>query len=153
MSNEELSKVYIVTDGDYEEYHICAVFSTEEQAQAYRKAIKANDVEEYTLNTPAMSWTITSVCMSKSGDVIKAWTDYPLLDCCNGFCRYDPEGNIICSFRTENEQLAIKSTNMIQVQMIAMDVWGDVRQSQQYRISNKNSKTIAEFLDMLRKVW
>lgn len=31
----EAKKVYVVTDGDYSDYHICAVFDSEQAAQDY----------------------------------------------------------------------------------------------------------------------
>lgn len=44
--------VYLVTDGDYSDYHIKAIFSTRELAEAY-KAKRAPDgyIEEYELDT------------------------------------------------------------------------------------------------------
>ena len=40
----DITKVYIVTAGEYSEYHICAVFATREEAEAY---IKAHEHEYY----------------------------------------------------------------------------------------------------------
>lgn len=53
-----MSKVYVVTDGEYSDYHIEACFSTEKKAQEYiRNAKKVNgnyyypDIEEWELDS------------------------------------------------------------------------------------------------------
>jgi hypothetical protein len=52
--------IYVVTAGQYSDYHICGVFSTEEQAEAFRQQhAKANPrydarIELYHLDAPEM---------------------------------------------------------------------------------------------------
>ena len=56
--------VYVVTDGDYSDYHIFAVFDNEPAAQAYADNLGAN-VEKYSLNstTPhACNYFEATVC-------------------------------------------------------------------------------------------
>jgi hypothetical protein len=45
------NKVYLVTDGEYSDYHIVAAFSTRKGAAAFRKKT-GGQVEEYTLDAP-----------------------------------------------------------------------------------------------------
>ena len=48
-----MKKVYIVTDGDYSDYHIVAVFSTEEKAKEYIQTTgKGDDYVEYEVDVP-----------------------------------------------------------------------------------------------------
>lgn len=53
----ENKTVYLVTEGDYSDYHICGVFSTKELAEAYfANTARAKDfhIEEQTLDAPAL---------------------------------------------------------------------------------------------------
>lgn len=49
-----MSTIYVVTQGDYSDYHICGVYSTEENAtraaELFSRANQACDVEEYELD-------------------------------------------------------------------------------------------------------
>lgn len=48
-----MKKVYIVTDGDYSDYHIVAVFSTEEKAKEYIQTTgKGDDYVEFEVDVP-----------------------------------------------------------------------------------------------------
>ena len=49
-------RVYIVTDGSYSDYRICAVFSNEKDAERYKTLINAdNDIEEYDVDPVDLS--------------------------------------------------------------------------------------------------
>lgn len=64
--------VYVVTSGDYSDYGIEAIFSTQEKAAAYAEALMdANGVEEYDLDDyhPVKpGWDIYYVGMRRNGD-------------------------------------------------------------------------------------
>ena len=45
-------KVYIVTDGEYSDYHIEAVFTDEKKAKQYAAIHHCNSIEEYEADTP-----------------------------------------------------------------------------------------------------
>lgn len=51
-----MANVYIVTDGDYSDYRIVAVFSTEEQAKEYiQRTGKGDDYVEFEVDVPYQS--------------------------------------------------------------------------------------------------
>lgn len=50
MSGGQMAKVYIVTDGEYSDYHIEKVFSTREAAEAYTNGFAV--IEEWDLDAP-----------------------------------------------------------------------------------------------------
>ena len=46
-----MDKVYIVTEGEYSDYHVCGVFTSREKAEKFRDTFCCNDtIEEYNLN-------------------------------------------------------------------------------------------------------
>ena len=45
-------KVYIVTDGEYSDYHIEAVFTDEKKAKQYAAIHRCDTIEEYEADTP-----------------------------------------------------------------------------------------------------
>ena len=47
-----MKTVYIVTDGDYSDYHIVAAFDDKKLAELFIEKIGAGDIEEYQLNIP-----------------------------------------------------------------------------------------------------
>jgi hypothetical protein len=75
-----MSKVFIVSAGSYSAYRIAAVFSTKDQAEAYKKAFPIhehegwNDVEEFELD-PQMpdevnqGLALFDVTLNKNGDI------------------------------------------------------------------------------------
>ena len=56
------STIYVVTDGEYDDYTIRAVFSTKEMADRFSYALRGSRIEEYTLDgepvplEPTPSW-------------------------------------------------------------------------------------------------
>jgi hypothetical protein len=43
-------KIYVITDGDYSDYHIRAIFSNKETAEEYQRVSKASRCEEWVLD-------------------------------------------------------------------------------------------------------
>ena len=69
-----MKQVFIVTAGDYSDYHICAVFETKELAEAYIKAFSDRNyfgIEEYELNSTAPQNGLKAyfVRMTRQGEV------------------------------------------------------------------------------------
>ena len=118
-------KVYIVTEGEYSDYHIVRVFSTEELATAFADTIKSYDeccVEVYNVNetTPKkVPWT--RVLMMRDGEVrnidhITDWDDTSTED-----WAYGDRGSFYV--QTDSEERAIKVANVRRAQMIATGEW------------------------------
>lgn len=76
-----IDKVYIVTDGDYDEYHIKAVYNIRELAERYIE-LYGGDIEEYDLNPYQKELkeglTLFQVFMRKNGivDIIQKFLPY-----------------------------------------------------------------------------
>jgi hypothetical protein len=66
----EEKKIYIVTGGEYSEYHISAVFSTKEKAEEYMDTVGSDfEIEEYSIDKPIKHevsiWSIMMEICSK----------------------------------------------------------------------------------------
>jgi len=83
--------VYVVTDGDYSDYHICAVFDSKSKADDYCNQMAVFDgysnprVEEYTVNIakdiPAgMYPVLVSFCKNDDTICTRLATNYDLAD-------------------------------------------------------------------------
>jgi len=84
-----MRKVWVLTIGEYSDYHIVAVYDETESKEAERVAeLIGADVEEYEVNTlhpedPGMDYF--SVVMGKSGEVIQCYTSVRIWE--DGKCR------------------------------------------------------------------
>ena len=81
------NKIYIVTSGEYSDYHICAVFSNKEKAEEYVQYHGTeHSVEEYCIDEEIKSdvklWRI--IFYIKNGEVIEACpTEYRAEEKCD----------------------------------------------------------------------
>lgn len=87
-------KVYIITKGDYSDYHICAVTLDEERAEKLRKmysdSINDANIEEYVPNE-AKPIFLYGVQFSRDGNVMSYRADeYDLKD--EGYVEYEYDG-------------------------------------------------------------
>lgn len=124
-----MSKVYLVTDGDYSDYHVLGVFSSREKADHAKRLYAAcNNVEEYELDAVPESppgLLAYVVLMEISGDVKDLWQESVA-----GFkSRWHP-GDLYGSapvawfrIRARDEQHAVKIANEWRAQIIAMGLW------------------------------
>ncbi len=77
-----MTEIYVVTDGDYSDYHICGLFSKKELAQKYIDA-QGKDfpprIEPWTLDWQPPGWqegySVYWVSLTRSGDVIEVNPD------------------------------------------------------------------------------
>ena len=124
-----MSKVYLVTDGDYSDYRVLGVYSSMEKAEHAKLLYAAdNDVEEYELDAVPESppgLLAYVVIMELSGDVSHMWQESV-----KGFkSRWhpgDPYGSApVAWFRiwARDEQHAVKIANEWRAQIIAMGLW------------------------------
>ena len=66
--------IYVVTDGDYSDYHICGAFSTRKTAEAYKTLRKAANVEEWELDGKARQEKVpllTCTMYLESGETLR----------------------------------------------------------------------------------
>jgi hypothetical protein len=136
-----MDKVYVVTEGDYSDYHIVAVFTTEEVAEEYAK--KRNEkngyesarVEDYEVNESSATMPHWFVRMFRDGTVERvqsegddlptpadSWVqqmNMPVKD----MVMETPERVAVLAVRccANDEQHAVKIANEIRVQRIALN--------------------------------
>lgn len=124
-------KVFVVTQGSYSDYHIEAIFSTKELAEESGQG----DINEWELDPPKGGWIIGIIVrMQKDGNVSEFWEERSDTDSNNpyvGFHRYDVDGNLVWSVKTDDKERAIKVVNEKRIQILAMDIWGDTQKTQQ----------------------
>ena len=71
----EEKKVYVVTKGEYSDYHICRVFLDKEEAEKYKESISDEsyngqaDIEEFVVGKPNEEW--------KLGWWVQRWVNDP----------------------------------------------------------------------------
>jgi hypothetical protein len=74
---KQTKKIYLVTKGDYSEYHICSVWSTKERAEKNAKLIQGY-VEEWEIDSSKKQQSVQyTFIFQKNGDIFLAGvTDY-----------------------------------------------------------------------------
>jgi hypothetical protein len=133
-----MATIWGISEGEYDEHHVLAIFSTEDKAQAYLaeyNRIRFNHayLEEVKLDPePPQSVAVIEVCISNSGDVIKAigpfFSDAKIV----GFSGYGPAvyrgpSAMWWDVETDNKEHAIEVANEKRAMLIAAGVWGDYR--------------------------
>lgn len=123
-----MTKVYIITSGDYSSYCIEAVFSTPKKAKEFVEWRGKDDhlwqgrIETHSLDVAPEILVPLTVRISQGGEVQEIFKGY---DAQTGFHCYDSEGSLVWSVATTEEERAIKVVNEKRGQLIAMGVWGD----------------------------
>lgn len=133
-----MKKVYIVTSGDYSDYHIEAVFSRRDKALDFKNEEKSdNDIEEFELDRPISDFRYISITMKKNGDTVKI---HPFMNSYNneGFFQYNINSELIWVVKTNNEKRAIKVTNEKRTQILAAECWNDFLKTLQLFFKNRN---------------
>lgn len=120
-------KIYIVTKGSYSDYHICAIFSTEEKAQRLVDSLNRRwntpCIEEYEIDAVEIpkGYKNYFVRMTKEGSVLEQnISDSTYFMNETGF---DINQNIFSYQFAEDETHAVKITNERRVQKIANNEW------------------------------
>ena len=65
---DEENVVWIVTEGEYSDYHICAVFNNKELAKAFSD--EQHNIERWTLNKENRNTTYYEVVLDGDGEII-----------------------------------------------------------------------------------
>ena len=135
--------IYVITDGDYSDYHICAVFDDMDLAEKYQNTFGGDDIENWELNPVEQLlrdgvaiWRVEmtrdgDVDMSKFGDVCpvqKSQPDpdelYPQRKWVGG-TGPGPVATWILRVETiaKSKEHAVKIANERRAQIIALDRW------------------------------
>ena len=123
-------KVYVVTDGDYSDYHICGVYSTKELAE-HGKALfsgryGAAGVEEYELDDDKgvpfgmLPW---GVRMGRDGEAREAERESADGQPLKEWAPYGDDETVYFEMFATDEQHAIKIANERRAGLIASGEW------------------------------
>ncbi|MDD4515668.1 hypothetical protein [Massilibacteroides sp.] len=125
-----MENIFVVTKGEYSDYHICGVFSTKKKAKLFIASIKSHEIddyqiEKYTLNPYDIElsngYKLYFVRMAKDGNVIEVKlgeSDYSI-----DIVSFDVRKNIYMYCYAKDEQHAIKILNEKRGQKIALNQW------------------------------
>ena len=111
-------KVYVVTQGEYSDYHICGVALDEERAEAIKKHFNVDNeweqtnIEVYDTETynEGNLLTIYYINISKSGDDVDVFNETPIapVDRLNNSYRFDNRGDFIACVTAKDRDHALK---------------------------------------------
>ena len=128
----ENNKVYLVTSGDYSDYGVDAVFTSEELAnkfiRSFEKSYKEFRVEEYDLNPHEKQlrsgFYPFFVRMNKQGVCVEVYKESSYYGF-GGYRTYsfDVEKNLYNRVFAKDEKHAIKITNEKRTELIALNKW------------------------------
>jgi hypothetical protein len=101
-------KIYVVTDGEYSDYHIITATTDQSVAEKIAKKFGA-DIEEYE-NAEIMLQPLWFIRFDKNGDVCECHQDTSgfFYDCI-GLCRFDVEGQVYTHIAADTAERAIKA--------------------------------------------
>jgi hypothetical protein len=126
-----MSKSYVVTDGDYSDYRIVAVFDDKELASKFVEKY-GGSIEEYDVN-PARyeienKYSVFRIEMNKNGDTkeIDSHCDVSNFNRAINKETYNPYYNknlMLTYVIAKNEKSAVKIANERRIQMIANNEW------------------------------
>ena len=125
-------KAYIVTDGDYSDYHIVGVYSTEEQAEQARLNFNADSVETWELDSDICDHgglLRYDVVMDRDGNTTsisrESNRDKPSRDWQPYGRRHKGEEYLMFfPVWANNEEHAVKIANERRAQLVASGQWG-----------------------------
>ena len=71
-----MKKIYVITKGEYSDYHICAVYSDKKKAEEVAKLFKKSWIEEWPIDVvPSQNKKRFWISMRKSGEIKKIKED------------------------------------------------------------------------------
>ncbi len=118
-----MKTVFIVTEGDYSDYHITGVFTTKELAQNFIDAGCGDNIEEFKVNpykvSLAKGYKPFFVRIGKGGDVKEIYDGSGYIS--HGF---DVKGGFYTTLFAKDEIHAAKIANERRTQILAQDCWG-----------------------------
>ena len=131
-----MTKVYVVTSGEYSDYKIEGVFSNSDKAKEFADFIEEEParVEEYELDIPREEWCIYQVYMKQDGTVRMVMQILPRtrsLICPEhrptpGFWGYTLDAEaLIWRVKTNDREQAIKVVGEKRAIILANNLWGD----------------------------
>jgi len=125
LTIEKLSKIYLVTTGEYSDYQVKAAFSSKEKAQALIDDYlgeKANDLEEYELDevTVKPGLHVFAVNLKRNGDLIYCMICSHTVRNCgpDSIIVFEGKRNFMVYIRAETRAKAIKIAGEYRTKLI-----------------------------------
>ena len=135
-------KVFMVSRGDYSDYHVCCICSTMEKAEEAKKYYAADRIDEYLLDAipkhpDGMYWY--RVKMDEGGNTsevgIRDGDDAEALHAVE--YRYYGDGKHVCFYMfAKDEQHAVKIANERRAMLLAAGPWPGLKVSPYWNILN-----------------
>lgn len=131
-----MSKIYIVTDGDYSDYRIVGASTSKEAAERIKTALGADYLEEFedggsAIISPGLRPFFVKISMlgvvHSVGSVTNPY-DFQ--------ARFDWDGNISTGMWAQDTEHAIKIANERRAQLVALDAWEDEDRLKDFPWSN-----------------
>ena len=123
-----MTTIYVVTDGEYSDYHICGVFDNENLAQKLIDAICGSGrIEEYELNPHEREleagYKPFMVRMDRNGNTIQVDMHKVHFAHDNDNYMFDRNGNMVIECMARDRIHAIKIANERRAMLIASGRW------------------------------
>lgn len=143
-------KVYLVTEGDYSDYHVIGVYSTQEKAnEAKELHMSTNDLEEYEVDHIAEGYVQGmkkySIVMDRDGNLLESYY-YGPVSAAYGRISTATKIHGLNGFNThmwaESMEHAVKIANERRVRIIAANLW-DRMMSADYSTQEQIDEEIA----------
>lgn len=121
-------KIYLVSEGQYSDYHIIGLYSSRAKAQeAYWLWGDCNDIEERDVNPPLPDHPkgerLWSVGMSKNGDTISVHPKSPMSRVREPYACFRSDTDAIFEVWAKDAKSAVKITNEKRLALLAEDKW------------------------------
>ena len=128
-------KVYIVTRGEYSDYHICAVFTKRKDAAKYIERTKRVDdwlseekrIETWPLDQPPEEWVLTLVWMDDALNVLRTYQSSGVEDKAGFYAWGNLSGKapeLGWHVATDSVERAVKVVAEKAAQIKALGLWG-----------------------------
>jgi len=136
-----VTKIYVVTAGEYSDYRIEAVFSTKNKAKKFIRFREKNvkwigdgyRVEKYLVDIPIDHWISWIIDMKQNGDT-DGFEDSPYASSLNHeptrFINYFHPNHARFSVRTDKLERALKVANEMRQKILAAGFWGDRKKTE-----------------------
>jgi len=146
-----MPEIYVITEGEYSDYHICGVFENKELAEEVAKAT-GGQVEEFMLNPlssrPSKDYSLWSVYMEYNGDshVDKTNIVYAARVGDIHIDMLTLKLHVTCW--AKDKQHAIKIANEKRVQLIANGEWEEVKKEKKLREEKRKALQEKDRIEM-----
>lgn len=124
-----MKKVYLVTSGEYSDYHVEAVYSTKNKAMEHCMHDRECRIDERELNPNIFNNIIYVVWMAEDGSIDEDSTKSAVFSNVgkgfNFFYEYAGRDYLVWNVKTDDLKRAVKVVNEKRTQILAAGLWGD----------------------------